>query len=287
MFRFIGKSIVLGAVSLGALGFLYGKDQVLAWCKQGKQKIQAEISELQGMTSELDKIQGRVGSLEEEMRRLKESSIREEIEVQHLEKETTDRQGALEHLRQNLEKAQSLLASDAVRFRIGGIEYGRAEIERDVADKIELFKVQQETLEQLKATYETHRGALALAKENVIRGEALKSELAGKVRLMQAKLEKHRAREIYAEAVASDFDAQDFNTEIGEVRQLFAKFETKLEVKNRMLDERMKVAQGSHVSGIDYAAPERAAPNDVVGKLNDLLNPKVALPSKVVIVSDR
>ena len=44
---------------------------------------------------------------------------------------------------------------------------------------------------------------------------------------------------------------------------------------------------GSRVSGIDYAAPERAAPNDVVGKLNELLAPKAAAAEKVVIVSGR
>jgi len=289
MFRFIGKSIVIGALGVGALGLLYGKDQILNWARQGKETIKNEISELQGMNSELRSIQGRVGDLEKEVRRLKESAIREEVEVQHLEQETQERSSSLEKLKSNLEKAQSLLTSGADRFRIGGVDYSRAEIERDVADKIDLFKVQQDTLAQLQATLDTHRGALTLARENVARGESLKGELSGKVRLLEAKLEKHHAREIYAEAVASDFDAHDFNTQIGEVRSLFAKFETKLEVQSRMLDERMKVASGTHVGGIDYDAKESKVSRSVVDRLNELLSGSAPAPADapVVVVTGR
>jgi len=285
MFRFIGKSLILGALGVGALGLLYGKDQVMTWAKQGKETIKNEISQMQGMNSELSSIESRVGDLESEVRRLKENAIREEVEVQHLEGETQQRSKNLDKLKNNLEKAQALLTTGAERFRIGSVEYGRSEVERDVADKIELYKVQQETLAQLQATLDTHRGALTLARENVARGEALKVELAGKVRLLQAKLEKHRAREVYAEAVASDFDAHEFNTQIGEVRSLFSKFETKLEVQSRMLDERMKVASGSRVSGIDYEAKDGTVSKNVVEQLNELFNGKAsAAPASAVVV---
>lgn len=173
MFKFIGKSILFGTLGAGALGLLYGKDQVLAWARQGKETLKNEISEIQGMNSELHSIEGRVGDLEGEVRRLKESAIREEVEVQHLDAETQQRQKQVEKLKANLEKAQSLLTSGGERFRIGNGEYARTEVERDVADKIELYKVQQETLGQLQATLETHRSALAIARENVNRGESL------------------------------------------------------------------------------------------------------------------
>lgn len=289
MFKFIGKTILLGAVGAGALGLLYGKDQVVAWAKQGKESIKNGIDEIQGMNAELCSIQARVGDLEGEVRRLKENAIREEVEVQHLDAETQQRQKQVEKLKANLEKAQSLLTSGGERFRIGSAEYARAEVERDVSDKIELYKVQQETLGQLQATLDTHRSALALARENVSRGEALRTELSSKVRLLQAKLEKHQAREVYADAVATDLDARDINTQIGEVRSLFAKFETKLEVKSRMLDERMKVASNSRVSGIDYEAKDGSVSKNVVDQLNEVLAARPAAPAAepaVVIVTN-
>ncbi len=290
MFRFIGKTVLFGALAAGALGWWCGKDQLVTWFRHGKAQVEQKLEEFQGMSAELRRIEDRVQSLEGEVRDLKEQSIRAEVEVNHLERETGDRKAALERLHKSLQKAQSLLASGAERFVIGGATYPRGEVERDVSDKIDLYNVQKETLAQLEQTLETHRSALALSRENVTRGEALRAELQGRVRLLSAKLEKHRAREVYAEAVATDFDAQEFNTEIGEVRSLFAKFEFKLEVKGRMLDERMKLAGGSRVGGIDYEAPDRPKADDVTHKLSLLLEGReepAVEPAAIVVVADR
>lgn len=284
MFRFIGKTLVLGGLTAGALGCLYGKDQVAAWFAQGKREIAQTIDELQGMQGELRGIESRIESLEGEIRELRESALTEEVEVKRLEREADDRRASLERLKKNLEKAQALLATSASQFVIGGVAYARADVERDVADKLDLWQVQQETLAQLAQTLEVRRSALALAKENVTRGEALRGELTGKVRLLQAKLEKHRAREIYAEAVAGDFDAAEFQTALGEVRARCAKFESKLEVKGRLLDERMKLAAGTRASGIDYDAPDRPAAERLEERLSKLLGTPVEAATSAVIV---
>ena len=102
---------------------------------------------------------------------------------------------------------------------------------------------------------------------------AVREDLVGKVALLQAKVEKYKARQVYAETVTLDFDARDFNTEIGEARQSLAKFEQKLEVKNRMLDEKLKVAVSgkSVVSGIDYTKTAQQAEMDIQEQLSELL----------------
>lgn len=286
MFRFFGKTVVVGALTLGALGCLYGKDQILAWFEHGKATLQERIDEFQGMRSELARIEDRVDSLDEEIRSLKEQAIRSEVEVEHLEGEVDDRRSALDRLHRSLEKARTILESPGERFEIGGASYTRAEIERDVADKIGLYEVQRDTLAQLDQTLGVHRSALTLARENVARGEALRTELQGKVRLLHAQLEKHRAREVYAEAVACDFDAREFNTEIGEVRQLFSKFETRLDIEGRMLDERLSLAAGSSLGGIDYEAPAQPAVTDVAEKLSKILSGRAVVPA-VAVVRDR
>ncbi len=284
MFKLIGKTLVLGGLGAGALGCLYGKDQLHAWFDQGKREIATKIDELQGMKGELSSIESRVHSLEGEIRELREHALEEEVEVQRLDREAGDRKQALERLKKGLEKAQALLATNASQFVIGGIAYGRGDVERDVAEKLDLYQVQQDTLAQLGQTLDVRRSALAMAKENVTRGESLRGELTGKLHLLQAKLEKHRAREIYAEAVAGDFDATEFQTVIGEVRQRCAKFESKLEVKGRILDERMKLAVGTKAAGIDYEAPDRPEGGGLEERLSKLLGPAQELPASVVIV---
>jgi septal ring factor EnvC (AmiA/AmiB activator) len=279
MIKFLMRSVFLGALSAGALFAFGGTDQVMGWFQDSRQAVTEKINEFQGMSAELRKIESRVGRLDKEIQSLKENAIREDVEVRNLEQEVSDREEALERLRTNLEKANTLIETESDFFRIGGETYSRIEVERDVADKIRLYKVQEETMAHLRQTHMTHRNALALARENVNRGEAVRAELSSKVRLLKAKLERYKAREVYAEAVATDFDAQEFNTAMGETRSLFAKFETKLEVKNRMLDQRKKISNNSQVTGIDYEAPEKA-PVDVRSELSRLLGNEVPAPAE-------
>lgn len=260
MLKFMIKTALVGALATGATVALVGPDKVEDWVFASKQAVEEKINELQGMTAELRRVEARVERLDREIAELKEHALREELEIETLEEEIDHRESAIDYLRDNLEKAHTLLGTDLDRFNIRGITYGRTEIEQDVEEKMRLFQVQEDTLAQLRMTHNTRKNALELARENVTRGQAVREELIGTVRLMQAKLEKFKARQVYAEAVTMDFDAQEFNTEIGEARKSLASFEKKLEVKNRLLEEQLKVAASGNsvVSGIDYTKTAKA-----------------------------
>jgi chromosome segregation ATPase len=280
MFKFMLKTALVGAIAAGSAFAYFGPHKLENWFHSGKKAVEERINELQGMSAELHRIESRVDQLDQEIADLKENMLREEIEVQNLEKEIGGREESRLYLRENLEKAHTLLESDMDRFQIRGITYTRHEIEQDVAEKMRLFQVQEETLAQLRQTLDTRRNALDIARENVSRGQAVREEMIGKVRLLQAKVERYKARQVYAEAVAMDFDAQEFNTELGEARSQLAKFEQKLEVKNRMLDERMRVATSGQkaVAGIDYTAQAQVE-TGLKEQLHELLTGKRIVPS--------
>lgn len=254
MLKFLFKTALVAALVGGVAVAFVGPDRVEHWVHASKSAVEEKISEFQGMTSELRKIDARVDRLDSEIADLKENVLKEEFEIQNLDKEIQGREEGLQYLRNNLEKADELLLAEDAFFTIRGIHYTRNEIEQDVAEKMRLYQVQEDTLAQLRMTRQTRQAALDMAHENVARGQAVREDLIGKVRLMQAKLERYKARQFYAEAVASDFDAREFNTEIGEARQSLSRFEQKLEVKSRLLDEQMRVAANEDgvVSGIDY-----------------------------------
>lgn len=270
MLKFLFKGAMLGCTALVALGLTYGPDQVKSWIRQGKKAVKDQIDEYKGMSAELRTIQRRVDALDGEIQKLKEGAIRSESDLKNLEVEVEQRESSLNSMQGNLEKANVLLGSDAARFLICGVSYSRNEVEQDVQDKIELFKVQKGTLDHLRETLMTQRNALALAQENVGRGEAVRTELISKVRLLDAQLKRYEAKRVYHEAVAHDFSTSTFNTGLGEARKLLADFESKLTVKNRLLDEQLKVETKSKVSGIDYSEKERAT--DVRSELSFVLS---------------
>ena len=270
MIRFISKAVVLGSLATGTLWMTVGPDQIQDWFKDGKKAVQEQINEYQGMGAELRKIEQKVHKLDREIQQLTESAYKAEIDVKELEQEIEERQSSLDRLKLNLEKANALLAAEANHYRIGGLEYTRDEVQRDVQDKIELYKVQKTTLAHMRETLMIRRNALTMARENVTRGKEVRTELKEQTRLLAAKLKRYEARRVYSEAVASDFDAQEFNTEIGSARKLLASFDKKLKVKDRLLDEQLRVASESKLTGIDYNAPE--GPKDVSSELSMILD---------------
>lgn len=283
MIRFLVKSAVLGTLATGTLWMTVGPQQVKSWVRDGKKAVQEQIDEYQGMDRRLRKIEGEIGDLDQEIKRLKETAYKAEVEVKNLEEEVAQREEDLTGLKTNLEKAHHLLDSDMNSFRIGGINYTRGEVEGDVEAKIELYNVQQSTLAHLRETLMTHRNALTMARENVKRGEVVKVDLQSQVRLLRAKLQRFEARKVYHEAVAADFDAQEFNTDIGQCRKLISEFEDQLVVKNKLLDESLRVDPKSHVAGIDYQAPERA--EDVMTRLSLILDGDSE--ATLVVIEDR
>lgn len=256
MIRFAMRTALLGAMALGSAAAVFGPEQVRHWAENGKQTVEQKLKQCHTLENDLNQIRAKVASLDQEILELKEKTLSETVQIEGLQQEIQDRSAGVESLRENLERAEALLDGNLLQFRIRGLTYSREEIEADVQEKMHLYQVQRDTLRQLRETLEVRTGALALLQENTQRGESLREELQGKVRLLEAGLEKFRAREAYAEAVTTDFDAQEFSTEIGDARQALAHFEQKLEVKNRMLDERLKItAEHGSVAGIDYTAP--------------------------------
>lgn len=281
MIRFLSKTAVLGTLATGTLWLTVGPDQIKDWVSDGKDAVQQQISEYQGMGAELRKVEKKVQKLDREIQDLAESAYKAEIDVKELEEDLDDRQSSIERLRVNLGKANALLGSEADYFAIGGIEYSRREVERDVQDKIELYKVQKSTLSHMRETLMIRRNALTMARENVVRGKEVRTELTEQVRLLAAKLKRYEARKIYSEAVTCDFDAQEFNTEIGSARKLLAQFDKKLKVKDRLLDEQLKIASESKLTGIDYDAPE--VKGDLSSELSMILDDGRSAPSVLIV----
>ena len=272
MFKFLMKSAALTTLVAGTTFAAFGSDTVMNWLRSSKEKVQEQISELQGMNAELNKVRDRVNELDQEVLELKESALKEQMEVENLEQQVHERQQTLDHLRRNLEKANTLLSQPGDHFSIQGITYTRREIEHDVAEKMRMFEVQQDTMAQLSQTMNTRKNALQLKQENVTRSKTLRHELMAQVQLLTAQVERYKARQVYAEAMTSEFDAQEFNTAIGETRQMLAAFEKKLAVKNRMLDDQIRIAvDGSHVAGIDYNAENKPQYNNIQEELSALL----------------
>lgn len=226
-------------------------DSFKVFADTGKKMIEEKINEAQSMETKLSLLETRIAGLDREIYDLKTEVVRRKVDVEYMDKIVGEKQNALIDLKDALERASALLEQNREYYVIGGRKYSYNEVARDAAEKLKLYKVQEETLTNLDRTLDTKRKTLVLAEENVAKGQSIKTELNAKVKYLKAQVERYKAKEVYAETVKIDDTSAEFKTLIGKTQKMLAEFEKQLEVKDRVLDERIRLG-GEYIGGIDY-----------------------------------
>ncbi len=262
----IFKLFILSVVVVGVVGALVYPEKLKLYAGTGKRIIQEKIEEAQGLETKLALLETKVSGLKREIEKLKTDVIRRQVDVEYLEGIIAEKEEASGRLRETLERASRLLADGKEAYLIGGREYSHGEVSRDAAEKLKIFRIQGETLENLAETLRTKKGTLEMARENVTNAENVKVELTAKVMFLKAELEKYKAKEIFAETVNAVDLAHEFKTEIGKTQKMLADFEKQLDMKDRILEERIRI-NGDYVGGIDYSKPGVSSDRDVVADI--------------------
>ena len=270
----------------GSAVALFGTDRVKLYLEHGKETVLSAIDDAQGMEAKLSLIRTQIDGLDRSVRDLREEAVSRKVESEDLRREIAERERSLERQMSVLDRASDLLAKKSETYTIGRTVYTRQEVEKDAADKLQLYGVQQETLKSLKETLATKEKALELADQNVGRAIALKSELQGKIGLLEAKLQKFRAREAFAATVDDGVSTVALDSDLAKAREMIQGFEKKLEVKDRMLDERMKSSGTQPKGGIDYTVTSDGDAN-LVGLIRAAIGrvDAVAAPSPSIVVA--
>lgn len=287
MFGSLFRLGMLATLVGGSAFALIGPDRLKSYFDDGKDAVLEALDSAQSMEKKLGQIRKQIASLDEEARRLKEDAIRRRVEAERLRLEVDERGRVLETRAQTLEKASKLLAQGQEQYVIGRTVYARAEVEKDAAEKLNLYNVQAETLRSLRETLATKEKAQAIAEENVARAAALRVELQSRVGLLEAQLQKFRAKEVFAATVDEVLDLSELDSDLARAREMIQSFERDLEVKDRMLDERLKGGPEQPKGGIDYDAGS-AAEEDVVGRIERALRgvpAASAAPAAVAVVA--
>ncbi len=245
------KFAVFIVLSFTAVVAILNWDSVKLFAHTGKRVIEEKINEAQGMETKLSLLQTRIDGLDKEIYDLKSEMVRRKVDVEYMEKIVAEKELTLLNLEETLEKASVLLGMKKDFYTFGCRRYTYEDVVRDAGEKMKLLKIQKETIANLRRTLDTKKKTLTLAEENVVKSDSIKHELKAKVKYMKAQLERYKAKEVYAETIKADDTGVEFKTLIGQTQKMLAEFEKQLEVKDRLLDERIQL-NGQYVGGIDY-----------------------------------
>jgi hypothetical protein len=271
----------------GSTVALVGSDQARLYLETGKRAVFDAIDEAQGLEGKLEVIKTQIARLDSDERELKEDAIENAVELESLRREVAQRQASIEKQAALLERVSEMLGDGETTYVIGGRKYGRAEVETDAAEKLAVFEVQKETLKNLEETLSTKEKAQTMAAENVGRATALRADLRAQVALLEAKLEKFRAKQNFAATVEDVIDTRDIDSSLARARERIADFHKQLEVKDRLLDERLKAGKSQPERGIDYEGESEGA-KDVASRIRSALEERGgAAPQVSVAVAIR
>lgn len=272
----IGSLFRLGMLATlvgGSTFALVGPDRVKMYFENGKDSVLSAIDSAQGMETKLDLIRSQIRGLDGEIKDLKEEAIRRKVEVDRMGADVAERESELTRQERVLSKASGMLADGNDFYLIGGMRYSRATVEQDARDKLAMFQVQSDTLNSLRETMETKQNALSLAEQNVGRAAALRTELEGKIGLLEARLQKFRAQQHFAATASGEvIDTDELDSDLARAREMISEFEEDLEVKAMLLQEQLNSGAEQPEQGIDYEAAEAAeAAEDLVGQIDQVL----------------
>ncbi len=266
MFSALTRIGLLGTLGVGSAVAFLGGDRVKLYYESGKEAIVSAIDEAQGMDAKLRLIKTQINSLDDEERRLKRDAIENTVELEGLRRDIAAREDSIEKQAALLDRVSKLLADGSSQYAIAGRTYDRAVVERDATEKLAVYTVQKDTLQNLKDTLATKEKAQEMASANVSRAAALRSELKGQVALLEAQLEKLRAKQNFVATVDQVVDTDQIDSSLARAKEMIHDFSKKLEVKDRLLDEQLKGANSQPSLGISYDATTASA-NDVAAQI--------------------
>ena len=272
MFGSLFRLGMLATLVGGSTFALVGPERIKMYFDHGKDSVLDAIDSAQSMESKLDMIRSQIAGLDDESRRLKKEAIKRRVESDRLSLEVEERESALSKRAAVLERVKELLAQGKDSYVIGRTAYTRDEIQMDATEKLALYNVQAETLKSLKETLSTKAKAQEIAEQNVGRAQALRAELVSRVGLLEAQLQKFRAKETFAATVDEIVDTSELDSDLARARELISDFERDLEVQARMLDEQLNRGSAQPAGGIDYDALQNGDDEDLVGQIERALD---------------
>lgn len=256
----------------GSTYALIGPERLKDYFNEGKDQVLSALDDAQSMEAKLKKIQKEISGLDKESARLRRDAISSRVESERLRNDLEERERSLARRGEVLDKVSALLAQNKGEYVIGRVVYSRDEVERDAAEKLSLYNVQKQTLASMRETLSTKEKAHAIAEENVGRADALRAELQSKVQLLEAQLQKFRAKETFAATVQDIVDTSALDSDLARAREMITEFEKDLDVQQRMLDEQLKAGSDQPKGGIDYDAMNSTGDEDLVGQIRHALS---------------
>ncbi len=170
-----------------------------------------------------------IDDLEPEVRRNKHLIVREEVALEQLAQQVDKLEAKQSQEKVNLLRMQTEVNQGTPQIVFAGRSYSVDQVKRDMSNRFERYKTNDETLFNLRRVLNARQQSLGSARSELEQMLASRNQLVAEVEKLEA-----RQKMVSVAQTASEFDLD--SSVLARANQLVREVETRLDVTERMLN---------------------------------------------------
>ncbi len=237
----IKRVIIGGSAGLLLMGFLFGQDAV-SYVRTSAGWVKQSVTDSVPVEFQIERARGMINDLEPEVRRNKHLIVKEEVALEQLAERVAKLEGKQSKEKNNLVRMQAEVQKGDQYIYFAGTQYTRDQVTRDMTNRFDRFKTNDETLFNLRRVLNARQNSLTAARAELEQMLAARGQLLAEV----AKLE---ARQTMVEVAQSSSEFNLDKSSLARANQLVQDIETRLDVTERLLSEELVFAEEIPLDG--------------------------------------
>lgn len=224
----VKKGIFAGGAVLLLLGLLFGKD-AFSYASTSLGWVRNTVDEKVPVAFQIQRAKDMIKGLAPEIRRNMEMIAKEEVDVHRLKQQLANGEKGLAKSKSEIERLTKDLKRGDSTFIYCGKGYTAREVETDLTQRFETYKVKEATLEKLEQIVAARERGLAAGREKLKAMQAAKTQLEVDVANLEARMEMVRVAQ-----TTSEFNFDD--SRLARTKDLVKNIGCKIDVAEKLVN---------------------------------------------------
>ncbi|MDG2382677.1 MAG: hypothetical protein P8N76_13490 [Pirellulaceae bacterium] len=237
----IKRVLIGGSVVLLLMGFLFGRDGV-SYVRTSVGCVKQSVTDSVPVEFQIERARKMIHDIDPEVRRNKHLIVKEEVALEQLTERLSKMDANQKKEKSNLMRMQSSVETGDSHIYFAGQQYTSGQVKRDMANRFERYKTNDETLFNLRRVLNARQKSLTSARSELEQMLASRGQLVAEVAKLEA-----RQKMVEVAETSSEFNLD--GSVLARTKQLVRDIETRLDVTERLLTANLHYAEEIPLDG--------------------------------------
>lgn len=222
------KSVYVGAAVALLLGLLFGRDAV-SYVTTYAGQVQSSVQDSVPIEFQLERARNMIKDIDPAIRKNTHEIAKEEVLIDKLAADVKDLEGKLVADEEAIMQLKGDLESDESYVYYNDQRFSRNEVETELAERFDTFKINDATLTSKRQQVEARQKGLRAATDKLAELKAAKHQLEVKVENLQARLK-------LVEVAKTTADYQFDDSQLSRTKELLGDIDTRIKTEEKMVN---------------------------------------------------